>query len=470
MHAFQPEPPKPSAAVNDQTEKKESESSALSAFAAVRGDSQTFAHKFQQKLADALKKGGYLPPEPPPLLRLRTVRAVAHEERAHDALKMHDTDLRMLEARSHEEAKASVSYLKQLMRSLESQGLQGLFDSVLGTKQVKQEARVSMDMPVVSNSLQAKLAGVERFLSECWASDEARATVAVHTDEKSNTTVIQLGIAKHGPIYVSIPRILKPENAALRALRVLLRTMEPFRSDADPLAVINGEYQSINFSEIFTKSRVVRAPSGNVQRLQHNLAIAMTREQLMPENTSIINSSPRTQAEYLRMFPTGTATDWAAWSREASAWNQVTTTAGFSTTPEASQAAFIKALAETKNVIVITAHCDGQSLFMPEPPPDGTKVTAKYLLEHKVQIAANAPFVYLFSCHGGDLSNLQNFASTLLECGASGVIAAQGQVPGPVGQLMLGRLLASNRRAPPITDFQNAARELNLYDMEAYIG
>jgi hypothetical protein len=457
--------PPPAASKASSHESQSSVSDGLESFAALRSP-RTFTQRFRQKVDDALHKSGYLPPEPPPLVKFRIVRAVADDERSNDGLKINAENLLFLEMENEKEARAALSYVQQLSRSLESSVWKKLVVKLLGLG----GASVSVEMPRVSKTLQDKMVKVEQFLSMSWTDGERRGTIAVHVDEESSTTVVQIGLSKYGPVYVTIPRVLKPEDAARQALSSLFKVLEPFRSSVDPLAVINGDHQKINFTDVFRNCRVLRAPSGNVDRLRHNLAVAEKRERLSPENTSIINSSPRTEGEYRQMFANGTMTGWAAWSGEAAAWNQISTAAGFSTSPEASQATFVKALAETKNVIVITAHCDGKSIFMPEPPPDGTVVTAEYLLQHKAEIAANAPFVYLFSCHAGDLSNLQNFASTLLDCGASGVIAAQGPVVSATGQLLLGRLLGKTRGAPPLTDFQNASKQMQVYDMEVYLG
>ena len=137
--------------------------------------------------------------------------------------------------------------------------------------------------------------------------------------------------------------------------------------------------------------------------------------------------------------------------------------------PEASEAGFLTALTQKQNVVVLVAHCDGRRLFMPDPPPEGTQVTAEYLLQNREQIAANAPFVYLFSCEAGKLSNLRNFASTLLDSCAAGVIASQTTLGAAEGQAFLGRLLGETRGAPPIEDYWRAMRELGFYEMEVLL-
>ena len=96
-------------------------------------------------------------------------------------------------------------------------------------------------------------------------------------------------------------------------------------------------------------------------------------------------------------------------------------------------------------------------------------MSAQYLLEHRTEIAANRPFVYLFSCEAGDLRNLGNFASSLLEAGAAGVVASQRTVGSAEGRSLLRRILDERRGAPPIEDFWTAMRDTNYLDMEVFL-
>jgi hypothetical protein len=197
------------------------------------------------------------------------------------------------------------------------------------------------------------------------------------------------------------------------------------------------------------------------------------RERLSVENTTILNSAPKSHEECRRIFPGRDV--WHAWRDEANLWNSTVASTNFSTSQvqEASRESVLLALARQKNVIVIMAHCeereDGQRIYMPDPAPQGSVVTRADLLANREQIAANAPFVYLFSCEAGDLSNLRNIASTLLECGAAGVVASQTGVDGIGERPLLRRLLYEGRGAPPIEDFHKAIREVNYLNMEVYL-
>jgi hypothetical protein len=432
---------------------------------------ELYSAQLQQKLNALLHQAGDPSSELSPLARMRIVRLLVQSERQSDLVNQHCAEISAFEAEQARQVEGSLSYLDKVRQSLDANGLKGLMRALLAphAKNVG-EVSVSLEMPEVSAALQEKMLHIETFLGRRWAQGEKRGVLAIHTDEQTQTTVIQVGIAAHGPIYIQVHRILRPEDIAAQSLGEFLEGIGPFRGDVDPLAIINGTYQQINFSRIFHMSRVVRAASGNTGRLEHNLAETAKRERLSPENTAIINSAPASQQEYVRVFPQDRAAqNWGAWAAEARGWEQVSRVAGFSQSPQASEAQLLQALTQTKNVIVIMAHCDGESIFLPEPPPNGTQVTAGYLREHKREIGANAPFVYLFSCHGGDVKNLQNFASILLDCGASGVVAAQGQIAGAMGQSLLTHLLRKDRGAPPMADFQNVARHTGIHDMEVYL-
>jgi len=218
------------------------------------------------------------------------------------------------------------------------------------------------------------------------------------------------------------------------------------------------------------QNRVIRAPSGDLRRLLENMEETASRENLLPTNTAIINSAPTTLAEYQRVFSDDvTGTSWPVWANEASAWNTRTATAGFATAPEARREALITALEEKKNVIVIVAHCDSHEIFMPAPPPEGTKVTAEYIRSHKEAISANKPFVYLFSCTAARLLDLQNFASVLLDCGAAGVVASQTTLGSSDALGFLSRLLSDKRQPPPVEDTWRAMQETRFRDMEVFL-
>jgi hypothetical protein len=426
--------------------------------------------ELQECLNTSLAAQGYMPPEPSPLVLTRTLKALTAEFRAHESDPVVSEILAGFEVKIEQQFEQSSSYAKQIAESLTPSFFERIKQSVVGIHESINRAKVSIELPNVAPDLQRQMMEIEVFLAKEWSAEKHRGVLAVHVDEMSKSTIIQIGVAEHGPIYITIPEILKPEAQALKSIEEALKRLAPFTGTVDPMAIIDGKHQKLNYNEIFLKSRVYRAPSGNTARLARNLQETARRERLSKDNTVILNSAPKSEAEYVRVFAEDAkAVHWAAWGSEAQDWNTTAAANRFDTAQTASQEALLTALTQTKNVIVIVAHCDGESIFMPEPPPTGSIVTADYLREHQDEIAANAPFVYLFSCKAGDLKDLENFASTLLDCGAAGVVASQSEVVSDEGRSLLGRILDEGRGAPPIEDYFNAMQDVNFREMEVFL-
>jgi hypothetical protein len=429
---------------------------------------------------EKLRNAGYLPPAPPPLLAMRTLEAFAEESREHlksfpagdESVSAFREAIAIVKQETEEDSKVALRFFEKLSAKLppgvaslsRAKAIFSRLDAIID------RATISLAPPAASKQVAEKMLDVERFLGQEWARDVHRGVLAIYADEESQTTVLQIGIAQYGPIYITVPRVMRPDDVALRSLRELLGRVGAFHDEVDPLAVIDGSYPALNFNSLFMNSRVIRAPSGNTDRLAANLQKTLERKRLSPGNTTIINSSPATREEYLSIFPADRqARHWAAWGEEAVEWNRVAARGAFGHTDEASREAVLQALTEKENVIVIVAHSDGKTLFMPDPRPDGTTISADYLREHREEITANSPFVYLFSCEAGNLANLENFASTLLECGAAGVAASQSVLGAAEGRTMLSRLLDEKRGQPPIEDFWQAMRDVNFFEMEVFL-
>lgn len=429
--------------------------------------------EIKEQLNHVLTHMGYMPPTPSPFLMTRTFRAIAQEVQnyAKENCELAEA-LSLMEHELEAEHGVAQGFFEQIRQNVsKSTSLTARVKTLLQhVDPIIGKAVLSIDVPNTSEKLKTKMLEIEKFLAENWVAEKGRGVLAIHVDEESQTTILQIGIAEYGPIYLTVPKVLRPNDVALNSLRELLQRTEPFSDTVDPLAVINGSYQGINFSEIFRQSRVMRAPSGDTSRLRANITETSQRARLSAGNTVIINSAPATREEYLRVFPNDRAArHWAAWGGESQEWNAVATSANFGTSSEASRAAVLAALSHAENVVVIVAHCDGQTLFMPDPPPGGTTISAGYLRDHREEITANKPFVYLFSCEAGNLANLENFASTLLECGASGVIASQTTLQAGEGRDLFQRLLAENRGQPPIEDFWSVSRDSGFFEMEVFL-
>ena len=418
---------------------------------------------------------GYLPPHDSPLLMTRALRDAVAPFKGNSNPEL-TAAIAEVEREIEKQFDAAFGFVKRLRERLaepeprlqrlkRASGLAPKIDALID------KATISLDIPKVgSKALSEQMREIEMFLGQGWTAESRRGVLAVHVDKTGPATIVQIGIAEHGPIYVCVPGLLSPEDLAQRSIYELVQRMEPFRSLVDPMAVIDGGHQGINYNPLFKASRVIRAPSGDTVRLMANLVTTRARTRMEPANTSIINSAPATRQEYAAVFEEDSAAaSWPIWDGVAAQWTGAATHDGFAVRPEASREALLTALATKENVIVVMAHCREQRLFLPHPPPQGTDVTAEHLRQRREEIAANKPFVLLFSCQAGRMSDIRSFAEVLLECGAAGVVAAQGNV-GTTALSYLGRLLGQARGRPPIEDVWKAMRDTNFYDMETFLG
>jgi hypothetical protein len=433
---------------------------------------ENYTKEFLAHLKHDLAKLGYLPPEPSPFLTKRTLSAIARQINALSVDQNVRTAIAQLEHEVDEQFSRSGDFLEELKALLVPSGdvISRVRAFIGRTDRIIDRASVSIEMPSVDPSLERQMLGIEHFLAQEWVAERGRGILAIHVDYETLQTILQIGIAEHGPIYITVPRILRPDDLAQNSIMELLKRIGPFRGGVDPMAVIDGAYPGLNFNELFIRSRVIRAPSGDTSRLVANIEKTAARSRLSPANTVVLNSAPATVEEYLRVFAADRkAQHWAAWGDEQGLWDAAAARSGFAPATEASRLTLLDALTQAENVVVIVAHCDGKTLFLPQPAPNGTVVSTEYLLEHRDQIAANSPFVYLFSCEAGNLSNLQNFASTLLDCGAAGVVASQTVLGAAEGRQFLSRLLSERRGQPPIEDCWRAMREEEFFEMEVFL-
>jgi hypothetical protein len=417
-----------------------------------------------------LTKEGYNPPRPPPFVIFRQLAKCTLDEKDSDNLKL----IKEIEHEFYDEHGSAFKFIDELSRQIKDPSLQSIVTRAqmfIGrVHKGIDKASISILAPTVAPALQVRMQRYEIFCAGTWSESDHRAILSVHVDTEAKNTIFQLCTAEHGPIYITVPGVLSPEEVANRSIDALLRRLSGFAQFVDPLAVVNGAHQSLNYNYIFADSRVIRAPSGNLERLTENLMVTSTRDRLSAENTAIINSAPKTEDEYRRVFPADeTATHFGAWEGEAEQWEALVRGNGFDVSAEASRQQLIEALTQKENVIVLVAHCDGKQFFMPQPPPKGSIVTTEYIREYKSAIAANRPFVYLFSCEAGRVDKLENFASVLLECGASGVVASQSILGAAEGRMFLDRITQERRGTPPIEDAWTAMSETDFREMEIFL-
>jgi hypothetical protein len=91
----------------------------------------------------------------------------------------------------------------------------------------------------------------------------------------------------------------------------------------------------------------------------------------------------------------------------------------------ASADALLAALQTDPVVVVLVAHSDGVTIYL----PDGSQFeVASLSAEVRQAIARNAPVVWLFSCRTGSIQGGQSLVQGLLDAGATSVIAPVSDV------------------------------------------
>jgi hypothetical protein len=237
--------------------------------AEARAEAEVQAH-LESQLESILTDMGYKPPTPPPLLSARALEIVTREGQTGDPV--FSVTLTAVKRQIEHDYKLSYEYLAKLKMSLiVSPAEQWINRLGFRVHQSINQATVSIEIPEVASSLNEKMREIELFLAGNWVKEKHRGVLAIHIDEASQSTILQIGIAEHGPIYITIPGILRPEDMAERSIKVLLNRLPAFHNLVDPMAVINGAHQGLVYNKVFLKTRVIRAPSGNISQLALNV-------------------------------------------------------------------------------------------------------------------------------------------------------------------------------------------------------
>src|SRR5262249_7025591 len=113
------------------------------------------------------------------------------------------------------------------------------------------DAEISLSPPPTNPAVQKRMQRTELFLAETWDEAKQRGILAIHLDEETRQTILQIGMAEHGVLYVTIPRVLRPEEIARNSMQELTKRLQTFSGTTDPLAVIDGAYQKMNFNYLF---------------------------------------------------------------------------------------------------------------------------------------------------------------------------------------------------------------------------
>lgn len=244
---------------------------------------------------------------------------------------------------------------------------------------------------------------------------------------------------------VELPASVARDAKALRA-ELERRGLAP-RDGA--LLIANGDSQDLLFEEVFPGKPVLYAERLDIGMISTNGREVYNVKPPRPEDTSIIAALPggdtaalREQLTKLQLDPS----EASAWQGIREQWQQMVRTSGFaqslSDTP--SSARIEQSLQERAKTLVLVAHSDGKTMYL----PDGSRFEPDKLSPSAQEaIRRNRPVVILIGCQLAKIHEGGSFARRLLELGASAVIAAPGEVGAQSTTLVVERFLFHSKQS-----------------------
>jgi hypothetical protein len=331
---------------------------------------------------------------------------------------------------------------------------------------------VSISAPELGSPAKEAVAAARRFLRRSWSShldQDKQALFSVH--RCAGKTIIHLGSSVFGSVFITLPQSLAPEALAEAFLAEIKRVTSKFIPQKGTLAVVDGDHQGINYQRVFESSIVVRTVSDDCERLEKNLNEFLERELPEADNTALHLGLPANEDELGTVFKSGGA-DWDLWREIAPNWASRATRHGFDRPSSASSQQILESLTTSKNVIIVVAHGDDHTIYLPAPPPEGSELSADQVIARKEEIGANKPIVYLFCCETAEISNLKNFSQVLLDCGAAAVIAPQTKIDAQRSIDFFEGIVNSKARSGDnsLTNVKGAERSSRYSEMEIWLG
>jgi hypothetical protein len=339
-------------------------------------------------------------------------------------------------------------------------------------REILRKCKISIKVPNLGSPAREAIASACKFLRKPWSkrlSHTQQAMFSIH--RSAGTNVIHIGSSLFGSVFVTVPNSLQPEALAEALLSEIKTASSKLIRNDSTIAVIDGDHQEINFQKIFDRSIVVRSMKDDCDRFASNLDTLLEREPPTSDNTALHFGVPASEEELHRVFRSGGAS-WDVWNSVAPLWHSRANAHGFDRLASASKEQVLESLANEKNVIVVVAHADQRTIYMPAPPPEGSQLTAADLIERKADIMANKPVVYLFCCETAEISNLSSFSAVLLDCGAAAVIAPQTKIDAELCVDFFDGVVekTSPRPESALTKIATAQRKSKYREMETYVG
>ncbi|GAB4502699.1 MAG: hypothetical protein Fur0035_22540 [Anaerolineales bacterium] len=208
----------------------------------------------------------------------------------------------------------------------------------------------------------------------------------------------------------------------------------------------------VAFQSLFPQAIPLTVEAMDEQRVRSNLAKLAEPLSFTPQTASLLNGIPLPEElEKVNLNPQSAS----LWAGKRDEIFSLMDSAGFA--PRAASAAEVQAaLAGKASVLLMVAHSDGTTIYL----PDGSKFSPTELTAgQKEAIAAQSPLVILLSCETGAAAPGQpSFSQRLLELGPRMVVSPNGRIALSDAQKVLKNFLDNARTGDPVQAIFQAIR------------
>ncbi len=215
-----------------------------------------------------------------------------------------------------------------------------------------------------------------------------------------------------------------------------------------PILVMGkGSRMQIDFQEVFPHNLLLYTESLSPPMITSNWEALKSATRPTPTNTAVHLALPRNRQELMNIGLPGWK--WKYWRSIFPELAGHVRETGFPLIP-ASRADIESSMSAQFTVIIVVAHGDGSTIYMPDKrhwsPGEGEKLT-------------NRPIVILISCRSARVTGGRSIAKQLLDRNVRAVGAAYDQVSGEEAEILLKHLLELSRKAGEGETFLNILKK-----------
>jgi hypothetical protein len=330
-------------------------------------------------------------------------------------------------------------------------------------------------IPAVGKTVLERMAQVCNQATKFKDSETALAnqiSISLFADSVSGRTYVQISFGgDDGFCFLELPELLANPPSPERLLRSAKGAITALIGDRRPMVWVNGDYENVNTKNIVHGGPHFRVRDARSRKAAESMAKLLTAEPINSGNTEVLVGIPNSETQVQSVFGSDildTPMLTRIWSEEFRRWSKYWSRSNaLIPRKTASKKTVINALCSSSNVIIVVAHSNGESIIFPEPEPDGSVISKEDFLEHKNEISANAPVVYLMCCKSARVSATQSLTETLLEVGASAVYAPQQPIGSPL--TLFKHFMRLAKKSCPAIAFSNAEKKARFWEIEVWI-